>query len=117
MRGGLINAIDVAEPSDGARDEAFWRGGTYRAKPFPAPTDILPPGTATLAEAATAFADERGTSMALMDSADWDARWRLVTHLVGKIDAYQCLILMSQHPARHALQIAEIKGHPDYPKE
>ena len=112
----LRAAVDLAEPSSGARDEAFWKGGASRAKPFPSPADILPPGTAPLVEAGQVFTLERGMSLALLESADWDSRRRLVDHPVGKIDAYECLILMSQHPARHALQIAEIKRHPDYPK-
>jgi hypothetical protein len=34
---------------------------------------------------------------------------------LGDLDAYQWLLVVGQHRARHALQIAEVMGHPAYP--
>jgi hypothetical protein len=34
---------------------------------------------------------------------------------LGDLDCYQWLILLSKHSYRHALQIEEVKSHPDYP--
>lgn len=35
----------------------------------------------------------------------------------GLIDSYQLLLFLSAHTKRHTLQIAELKEHPDFPKQ
>ncbi len=34
---------------------------------------------------------------------------------LGQLDAYQCLLMISAHSARHVAQIEEVKAHPGFP--
>lgn len=45
-----------------------------------------------------------------------DLRNRVMEAPIGSIDAYQFLLFIPGHTARHTLQILEIKTHPDFPK-
>ena len=119
MRDGLMAATELDPASDGACDDAFWRGGTPRTRPFPPPSNIIPRGDASMVAVIEAFFRERQVTFDLLDSAEWAVAFsgvagRLVAHPVGQIDAYRCLIPTSQHPIGHSLQIAEIKRHPNY---
>jgi len=45
-----------------------------------------------------------------------DLRSRFFAHRsLGDLDAYQWLLVVGQHRARHALQIQEVMAHPGYP--
>ncbi len=47
-----------------------------------------------------------------------DLRAHSAPHPVLKtIDAYQWLLLLSAHSARHAAQIEEVKADPNFPKK
>jgi hypothetical protein len=36
--------------------------------------------------------------------------------MLGAMDAYQLMLLISAHTARHTAQIEEVKAHPNFPK-
>jgi hypothetical protein len=49
--------------------------------------------------------------------AQGDLRNHFFAHLaLGDLDAYQWLMVVGQHRARHALQIEEVIRHAAYPK-
>jgi len=55
---------------------------------------------------------------AFVMEAPGDLRSHFFAHRsLGDLDAYQWLLLVGQHRARHALQIAEVTGHPDFPSK
>lgn len=45
-----------------------------------------------------------------------DLRNHVVAAPIGSIDAYQFMLFIPGHTARHTLQIQEIKNHPNFPK-
>jgi hypothetical protein len=45
-----------------------------------------------------------------------DLRNRVMEAPIGSIDAYQFMLFIPGHTARHTLQILEIKTHPNFPK-
>jgi len=58
----------------------------------------------------------RALTFAFAAETQADLRDHFFPHIAfGDLDCYQWLVVMSQHGARHALQIEEIKAHPAYP--
>jgi hypothetical protein len=58
----------------------------------------------------------RGQTIAFVAETQTDLRNHFFPHIAfGDLDCYQWLIITSQHGARHAFQIEEIKSHPAYP--
>jgi hypothetical protein len=62
----------------------------------------------TLGEAAGAFLDARERTVKWLDRCDFDLHRRSVEHpLLGPAPAYEFILIMAAHPARHARQIRE----------
>jgi hypothetical protein len=58
----------------------------------------------------------RAQTVAFAAETQADLRDHFFPHIAfGDLDCYQWLVVMSQHGARHALQIEEIKNDPAYP--
>ena len=83
-----------------------------RGRKFEAPEVTRPAGRyATLGEAVGAFLDARERTVKWLESCDVDLRRRAVDHpLMGKVSAYEFILIMAAHPARHARQIQEGRG-------
>jgi hypothetical protein len=65
----------------------------------------------TLGEAVGAFLDVRECTVEWLENCDPDLRRRAVEHpLLGPTSAYQFILIMAAHPARHAHQIVEGRG-------
>jgi uncharacterized damage-inducible protein DinB len=84
-----------------------------------APEMLRPTGRwATEADLTKAFEDSRKGTMDYIRTTKDDLRDHFFDHPVfGTLDAYQWLLLISGHSARHTEQIEEVKADPNFPKE
>ena len=69
------------------------------------------------ADALKIFNERREGLIKYMSDAKDDLRNHIAETPVGLLDAYQLLLFLSAHTKRHTLQIAELKAHPDFPKQ
>jgi hypothetical protein len=69
-------------------------------------------------ELAKAFEEERKATMDYVKTTNDDLRDHFSPHpVLGPMDAYQWILLISAHSERHTKQIAEVKADPNFPKE
>ncbi len=83
-------------------------------------TDPLQPARATWtnsSEALKAFRDLRGEHIRYVRNTTEDLRNHLLTMPMGKIDAYQMILVVNGHSARHLAQIREIMASPGFPSK
>jgi len=65
-----------------------------------------------------AFEDARAKTMDYVKTTQDDLRDHIGPHpLLGPIDAYQWILLISAHSERHTKQIEEVKADPNFPKD
>lgn len=68
-------------------------------------------------DASAQFRAARQRSIAWTRACTSDLRRLFTMHpVVGEIDCYRCVLMLALHPARHAVQIEEIKRDPVFPK-
>lgn len=72
---------------------------------------------ASTQEALASFNESREKVIDYVQSTKDDMRNHVVELPMGHFDAYQMLLFLSAHSARHNRQMEEIKAHPDFPKE
>jgi hypothetical protein len=73
---------------------------------------------ATGEELVKAFEDGRKATMDYVRTTNDDLRDHFGQHpLLGTMDAYQYILLISAHTERHTKQIEEVKADPNYPKD
>jgi len=73
---------------------------------------------ATQAELVKTFEQERMATMDYVRTTNDDLRDHIYPHpLLGPLDAYQWILLISAHSERHTKQIEEVKADPNFPKE
>jgi hypothetical protein len=65
--------------------------------------------------AAKAFTEKRDQNEEYVKTTSDDLRVHVGPGPVGPMDAYQVLILMATHTARHTAQIKEVQANPNYP--
>jgi hypothetical protein len=110
-------AVPRPAASNSEMDHKLVAGVTDRSHKATAPEPLVPSGKfATPEEAAKAFLEARDKSIAYAKTTDADLRVHVGPGPVGPIDAYQILLLMASHSARHTLQIREVEADPNYPK-
>lgn len=68
-------------------------------------------------ETLEAFKDKRKEHIKYIKTTDDDLRNHYGELPFGTIDAYQMILFMSGHTARHTQQMEEIMEHPDFPQE
>jgi hypothetical protein len=90
-----------------------------RSHKVQAPEFLEPTGRwANEAQLTKAFEDERKTTMDYIRTTNDDLRDHFGPHpLLGPLDAYQWILLISAHSERHTKQIEEVKADPNFPKE
>jgi hypothetical protein len=100
------------------REHEILARGTDRTKKFKAPEGASPVGRfETLNEALAAFKANRSQTITYIEGCQEELRTRETTHpLLGLVTAQECLALLVVHPARHALQVREIRQHPQFPR-
>ena len=83
-----------------------------------APEPIDPAGrasTLTPEGAAKAFSEKRAQNEEYVKTTSDELRTHVGPGPVGPMDAYQVLILMATHTARHTAQIKEVQANANYP--
>lgn len=109
-----LSSQSVAVPQELSRDReaALYSRLATRNHKVDAPDLAHPKGRyATLGEAVVAFLDARERTVKWLEKCDFDLRRRSVEHpVVGQASAYEFVLIMAAHPARHARQIQESRG-------
>ncbi|HZW96607.1 MAG TPA: DinB family protein [Candidatus Eremiobacteraceae bacterium] len=100
------------------RDELILQKVPDRSQKVQAPEFLRPTGRwATEADLTKAFEESRKATMDYVRSTDDDLRDHFFDHpMLGTMDGYQWLLLISAHSARHTAQIEEVKADPNFPK-
>lgn len=97
-------------------DEALITGITDRTHKFKAPDDLQPAGIYySPREALKEFKAQRKLILHFITSYDGDLRNHITDSPSGPVDAYQSLIFIAAHTARHTSQIEEVKASKGYP--
>jgi hypothetical protein len=116
---GLLKSPAVPRPekSNSEVDHMLVAGVTDRSKKLSAPEPLVPSGKfATPEDAAKAFIEARDNSIDYVKSTDADLRVHVGPTPAGPLDAYQLLLLMAAHSARHTAQIREVEADANFPK-
>ena len=112
-----------ADPSKRAevagKDEIVLQRVPDRSHKAQAPEFLKPTNRwATREETTKAFEDSRKATMNYIRTTNDDLRDHFGPHpLLGPLDAYQWILLISAHSERHTKQIEEVKANPNFPKE
>ena len=101
------------------KDELLKKQVTDRSTKVQAPEMLKPTNRwATEAELAKAFSASRDKNINFVKTTQEDLRSHFGPHPILKdLDAYQWIILISAHSARHTAQINEVKADPNFPKK
>jgi hypothetical protein len=87
-----------------------------RSKKATAPEPITPSGKfATPDDAVREFTARRDKTIAYVKTTQDDLRIHVLESPAGKMDAYQFLLLLASHSARHTAQILEVQSNAAYP--
>lgn len=92
-----------------AREPVLYARIATRSHKVAAPEMVHPKGRYTkLGDAVGAFLDARERTVKWLEKCDLDLRRHAVEHpALGTASAYEFLLMMAAHPARHARQIQE----------
>jgi hypothetical protein len=90
-----------------------------RSRKAQAPEFLKPTNRfATREETVKAFEEARARTMDYVKNTNDDLRDHFGPHpLLGTLDAYQWILLISAHSERHTKQIEEVKADPNFPKD
>jgi hypothetical protein len=94
------------------REALIRKRGADRAHKVEAPEVAKPIGRfQTLDQASQHFLTFRRMTIEFVEKCDSDLRELITTHpIVGQVNCYEMLLIMSAHPFRHAEQIKEIRA-------
>ncbi len=115
----MLKTAEVARPSTSTatQDQEIVAKIKDRSKKAQAPEPLVPSDKfATPADAAQAFTEARDKTIAYAKSTKDDLRTHVAKGPAGNMDAYQWLLLIAAHSARHTEQIHEVEANPGYPK-
>jgi len=115
----ILKTPAAKPPADAATDEAVVKLITDRSGKAQAPEVLKPTGKwATREELVTDFLAGREKTIAYVKTTQDDLRSHSTPHPVLKsLDAYQWVLLLAAHSARHTAQIEEVKADPNFPKK
>jgi hypothetical protein len=101
------------------KDETILKMVPDRSHKAQAPEFLKPTNRwATQADLVKAFEDSRKATMDYVRTTNDDLRDHFGPHpLLGPMDAYQWILLISAHSERHTKQIEEVKADPNFPKD
>ncbi len=122
---GFVHQImtSPADPSKRAevagKDELILTRVPDRTHKVQAPEILKPTNRfATREDNIKAFEDARSATIAYVRTTNDDLRDHFGPHpLLGPLDAYQWILLISAHSERHTKQIEEVKADPNFPKD
>jgi hypothetical protein len=110
-------AVERPAKSNGEVDRKLAAGVVNRSHKATAPEPLTPSGKfATPADAAREFAERRDKNIAYVKSTQDELRAHTKGTPLGDVDAYQMLLLIAGHSARHTAQIREVEANSGYPK-
>ena len=110
-------AVARPEKSNSEVDHVIVTRVQDRSQKATAPEPLVPGRKfATPADAAKAFTEARDQTIAYVKSTQDDLRTHVGPGPAGPMDAYQFLLLLSSHSARHTAQIREVEANAAYPK-
>ena len=115
----VLKTPEVARPerSNSEVDHALVSQVQSRSQKLTAPEPLVPARKfATPEDAAKAFVAARDKTIAYVKSKQDDLRPHVGPGPAGPMDAYQFLLLLASHSARHTAQIREVESNPGYPK-
>jgi hypothetical protein len=100
------------------KDEIILEKVPDRSHKAQAPEFLRPTGRwATEEDLTKAFEDSRKATMDYVRTTNDDLRDHFLDHpVLGPLDGYQWLLLISAHSERHTAQIEEVKADPNFPK-
>lgn len=115
MRGPMPPELSARGPRD---DEALRRAVVDRSTKRQAPEMLRPTGSfPSTAAAVESFGKSRDRTLEYVRSTQDDLRGHGAPHpLLKMLDAYQWILLLSAHCARHTAQIEEVKADPGFPR-
>ncbi len=89
-----------------------------RTMAISSPAPFVPTGRFTdIATALQAFDEQRTAAIDFVQTAQDDLRTHYFEHFIlGTLDVYQAILLMSSHVERHRKQIDEVKASDGFPK-
>jgi hypothetical protein len=109
-------AVPRPEKSNSEFDHMLAMGVQDRSHKATAPEPITPSGKInTPADAARAFTEKRDKNEEYVKTTTDDLRIHVAPGPAGPMDAYQFLVLMATHTARHTAQIKEVEANASYP--
>jgi len=113
----VLKSPAAKQPAGAPTDEAVIKSVTDRSGKFQAPEVLKPTGKwATRQALAKDFTEARARTLAFVRETQEDLRAHSAPHPVLKtIDAYQWVLLLAAHSARHTAQIEEVKAAPGFP--
>jgi hypothetical protein len=123
---GLVQSKFMAGPATPEKraevkvtDEIILTKVPDRSRKAQAPEFLQPTGRFANRDAVTkTFEDARKNTMDYVKTTQDDLRDHFGPHpMLGTIDAYQWILLISAHSARHTKQIEEVKADPNFPKD
>ncbi len=99
-------------------DQEIINLSTDRSQKFNAQESAMPEQSKwnTSEEAMNAFKEERMMLIKYVKTTTEDVRNHVTKSLFGSIDAYQVMLVISSHTARHTKQIEEVKANAAFPK-
>lgn len=106
-----MNSAPAASPADGSREETFVRNLTNRNRKIEAPEFARPTGRfPTLTSAVEEFCRSRARVAGYLEQCEDDLRSRTAMHpIAGMVSGQELVVILAFHPARHAMQIREIR--------
>jgi uncharacterized damage-inducible protein DinB len=123
---GMVQGKIMTSPADpskraevAGKDETILKMVPDRSHKAQAPEFLKPTNRwATREETTKAFEDSRKATMDYVRTTNDDLRDHFGPHpMLGPMDAYQWILLISAHSERHTRQIEEVKADPNFPKE
>jgi uncharacterized damage-inducible protein DinB len=116
----ILKSPAVARPdrSNAAFDQQLAVGVQDRSHKATAPAPIDPVGkasTLTPSDARKQFTAKRDQNEEYVKTTSDDLRVHVAPGPAGPMDAYQFLVLMATHTARHTAQIKEVQENANYP--
>jgi uncharacterized damage-inducible protein DinB len=115
----VLKTPAVARPATSTPDvdKKIVAGVEDRSKKATAPEPLVPGAKfATPEDAVREFTARRDKTIAYVKSTNDDLRVHVAPGPAGPMDAYQFLLLLASHSARHTAQIREVQANASYPK-
>jgi hypothetical protein len=105
-------SVDLPQEASREREAVLYTRIASRNGRVEAPELVHPKGRyTTISEAVGAFLDARERTIRWLENCDFDLRRRAVEHpALGAASAYEFVLIMAGHTARHARQIQEARS-------